>query len=149
MSTRKRLRVGIIHVSQTKGKNLLVVSPVCQQKKIFLAKLCKCAKKLTSSPDYTRPPVNIPDNAFFIMRSIPLKITIIHFNMQFATLKTSRKPRRVNFRKDFWNCYQRALDSETKTTMTTRFSQYQVVLTLESASFWRENVVAVVILLRV
>ena len=28
-STSKRLRVGIIHVSQTKGKNLLVVSPVC------------------------------------------------------------------------------------------------------------------------
>ena len=28
-STSKHLRVGIIHVSQTKGKNLLVVSPVC------------------------------------------------------------------------------------------------------------------------
>ena len=29
ISTSKRLRVRIIHVSQTKGKNLLVVSPVC------------------------------------------------------------------------------------------------------------------------
>ena len=28
ISIRKRLRVRIIHVSQTKGKNLLVVSPV-------------------------------------------------------------------------------------------------------------------------
>ena len=51
ISTSKRLRVRIIHVSQTKGKNLLVVSPVCQQRKILLAKLCKCTKQLTSSPD--------------------------------------------------------------------------------------------------
>ena len=29
ISTSKRLRVRIIHVSQTKGNNLLVVSPVC------------------------------------------------------------------------------------------------------------------------
>ena len=33
-----------------KGENLLVVSPLCQWKKISLAKLCKCTKKLTSSP---------------------------------------------------------------------------------------------------
>ena len=39
ISTGKRLRVRIIHVSQTKGKNLLVVSPVCWWKKILLAKL--------------------------------------------------------------------------------------------------------------
>ena len=50
ISTSKRLRVRIIHVSQTKGNNLLVVSPVCQRKKILLAKLCKCTKKITSSP---------------------------------------------------------------------------------------------------
>ena len=88
MSTRKRLRVRIIHVSQTKGKEFASGLTSLLVEKICLPKLCKCAKKLTSSPDYTRPPVNIPDNAFFIMRSIPLKITIIHFNMQFATLKT-------------------------------------------------------------
>ena len=29
ISTSKRLRVRIIHVSQTNGNNLLVVSPVC------------------------------------------------------------------------------------------------------------------------
>ena len=50
ISTSKRLRVRIIHVSQTKGNKLLVVSPVCQWKKILLAKLCKCTKKITSSP---------------------------------------------------------------------------------------------------
>ena len=50
ISPSKRLRVRIIHVSQTKGNNLLVVSPVCQRKKILLAKLCKCTKKITSSP---------------------------------------------------------------------------------------------------
>ena len=33
--------------------------------------------------------------------------------------------------------------------MSTRFSQYQVVHAREPASFWRENVVAVVILLQV
>ena len=32
--------------------------------------------------------------------------------------------------------------------MSTRFSQYQVVLAREPALFWRENVIAVVILLR-
>ena len=52
ISTSKRLRVRIIHVSQTKGNNLLVVSPVCQRKKILLAKLCKCTKKITSSPAF-------------------------------------------------------------------------------------------------
>ena len=52
ISTSKRLRVRIIHVSQTKGNKLLVVSPVCQWKKILLAKLCKCTKKITSSPAY-------------------------------------------------------------------------------------------------
>ena len=35
------------------------------------------------------------------------------------------------------------------TTMSTRFSQYYIVLVQEAASFWRENVVAVVNLLRV
>ena len=50
ISTSKRLRVRIIHVSQTKGNNLLVVSPVCQRKKILVPKLCKCTKKITSSP---------------------------------------------------------------------------------------------------
>ena len=43
----------------------------------------------------------------------------------------------------------RALDSRTRTTTSTRFSQYWVLLTREPASFWRENAVAVVILLRV
>ena len=33
--------------------------------------------------------------------------------------------------------------------MSTRFSQYRVLLTREPASLWRENVIAVVILLRV
>ena len=51
ISTSKRLRVRILHVSQTKGNNLLVVSPVCQWEKILLAKLCKCTKKITSSPE--------------------------------------------------------------------------------------------------
>ena len=49
IATSKRLRVRIIHVYQTFGKNLQVISPVCQQKKILLAKLCKWTKKLTSS----------------------------------------------------------------------------------------------------
>ena len=35
------------------------------------------------------------------------------------------------------------------TTSSTRFSQYQLVRAREPASFWRENVVAVVNLLRV
>ena len=51
IATSKRLRVRIIHVYQTFGKNLLVISPVCQQEKILLAKLCKWTKKLTSSLD--------------------------------------------------------------------------------------------------
>ena len=37
--------------------------------------------------------------------------------------------------------------SSSRTTTSARFSQYQVVLTREPASFWRENVVAVDILL--
>ena len=49
IATSKRLRVRIIHVYKTFGKNLQVISPVCQQKKILLAKLCKWTKKLTSS----------------------------------------------------------------------------------------------------
>ena len=49
IATSKRLRVRIIHVYQTFGNNLQVISPVCQQKKILLAKLCKWTKKLTSS----------------------------------------------------------------------------------------------------
>ena len=44
ISTSRHLRVRIIHVSPTFGKNLLV-------EKILLAKLCKWSKKLTSSPD--------------------------------------------------------------------------------------------------
>ena len=45
--------------------------------------------------------------------------------------------------------YWRALDSETRTITSKRFSQSWVLLTREPASFWRENVIAVVILLRV
>ena len=45
--------------------------------------------------------------------------------------------------------YQRPLHSKTSTTTSTRFSKYYVVLALKPASFWRENVVAFVILLRV
>ena len=41
------------------------------------------------------------------------------------------------------------IDSKTSTTTSTRFSQYYVVRARKPASFWRENVVAVVILLRV
>ena len=37
-STGKRLRVRIIHVSPKKGKNLLVVSTVCQWKKNLISK---------------------------------------------------------------------------------------------------------------
>ena len=40
-------------------------------------------------------------------------------------------------------------NSEIRTTTRKRFSQYWVLLTREPASFWRENVIAVVILLRV
>ena len=52
IATSKRLRVRIIHIYQTFGRNLLVISPVCQQKKILLAILCKWTKKLTSSPGW-------------------------------------------------------------------------------------------------
>ena len=45
--------------------------------------------------------------------------------------------------------HQRPLDSKTSTTTNTRFSQNTVLLTREPASFWRENVVAVVTLRRV
>ena len=45
--------------------------------------------------------------------------------------------------------YYTPLDFKTSTTTSTRFSQYLVVLAREPASFWRENVVTVVILLRV
>ena len=48
-----------------------------------------------------------------------------------------------------WVGRERPLDSKTRTTTKTRFSQYQVVRARESASFWRENVIAVVILLQV
>ena len=44
---------------------------------------------------------------------------------------------------------QRALDSKTRTTTSTRFSLYWVLRTREPASFWRENMIAVVILLQV
>ena len=43
----------------------------------------------------------------------------------------------------------RTFDSETRKTSSTRFSQYQVVRAREPASFWRENAIAVVILLLV
>ena len=39
IATSKRLRVRIIHVYQTIGKNLLVISPVCQQKKNLTSKI--------------------------------------------------------------------------------------------------------------
>ena len=42
----------------------------------------------------------------------------------------------------------RALDSETRTTTSMRFSQYLVLLH-EPTPFWGENVLAIVILLRV
>ena len=48
-----------------------------------------------------------------------------------------------------WTIHLRALDSETRTTTCARFSQYRVLLTREPASFWRENVIAFVIVLRV
>ena len=41
--------------------------------------------------------------------------------------------------------YSRPSDSK----MSTRFCQYEVVLAREQASFWRENVIAVVILRRI
>ena len=41
-----------------------------------------------------------------------------------------------------WVGIKRSLDSKTKTTTKTRFSQYQVVRARESASFWRENLIA-------
>ena len=46
ISPSKRWRGRTIHVSQTKGKNLLVVSQVCKWKNILLAKLCKRTKTL-------------------------------------------------------------------------------------------------------
>ena len=49
----------------------------------------------------------------------------------------------------FCTISETALDSKTSTTTSTRFSQYWVLLRREPASFWRENVVAVVNLLRV
>ena len=36
-----------------------MVSPLCYWKKILLAKLCKCTKKLTSSPGSLRPVMSI------------------------------------------------------------------------------------------
>ena len=49
ISTSKRLRVRIINVSHTKGKNLLDVSLVASGKNLT-TKLCHCTKKLTWSP---------------------------------------------------------------------------------------------------
>ena len=43
----------------------------------------------------------------------------------------------------------KALYSQTRMTTSTRFSQYWVLITREPTSFWRENAVAVVIVLRV
>ena len=71
ISTSKRLRVRIIHVSQTKGNNLLVVSPVCQRRKILLAKLCKCTKKITSSPVMVFV-VNLPDRQVLFLGEIQI-----------------------------------------------------------------------------
>ena len=51
ISTSKRSQVKIIHVSQTFGKNLLVVASSCYSKKLLLTNLCKGTKKFTSSPD--------------------------------------------------------------------------------------------------
>ena len=45
--------------------------------------------------------------------------------------------------------YQRGLDSRTRTTTSTSFSQYYVAHACEPASFWRENVISAVILPRV
>ena len=42
-----------------------------------------------------------------------------------------------------------ALVSKTSTTTSMRFPQYLVVHVRETASFWRENVITVIILLRV
>ena len=44
---------------------------------------------------------------------------------------------------------QRRLDCKARTTTRTIFHQFEVVRAREPASFWRENAVAVVILLRV
>ena len=52
ISTSKCLQVRIIHVSQTKGKNLPVVSQVCYWKKILLAKLGKSTKKLLQALNF-------------------------------------------------------------------------------------------------
>ena len=49
ISTGKRLRLRIIHVSQAFGENLLVVTSLLVEK-FLLAKLCKWSKKLTLSP---------------------------------------------------------------------------------------------------
>ena len=49
ISTCKRLRVRIIHVSQEFASGL---TSLLLEKKILLAKVCKCTKKLTSSPGH-------------------------------------------------------------------------------------------------
>ena len=67
MATSKRLRVRIIHVYQTFGKNLLVISPVCQQKKILLAKFCKWTKELTSNPEGQMIQYNLKANSTTIL----------------------------------------------------------------------------------
>ena len=50
ISTSKRLRVRIMQISQTFGKNLLLVSPSLLVGKLLLAELKKRIKKLTLSP---------------------------------------------------------------------------------------------------
>ena len=50
ISTSKRFRVRIIHVSQTFSKNLLVSPTSLLVEKILLAQLHKWTEKLTSSP---------------------------------------------------------------------------------------------------
>lgn len=53
ISTYKHLRVRVIHVSQQfkKGKEFATGLTSLLEEKMFLAKLCKCSKKLTSSAE--------------------------------------------------------------------------------------------------
>ena len=63
ISTCKGLRVRIMQIFQTFGKNLPVVSPICQWKKILLTKLCKWIKKLTSSPVFVHKHLILTKNS--------------------------------------------------------------------------------------
>ena len=55
----------------------------------------------------------------------------------------------MEFLRSFLRHLWRASDCKTRTTTSTRFSQYWVVHAREPASFWSENVIAIVILRRV